>query len=59
MPSYDFRCKECDEIFEITCSMSQREEKAVCPKCDSRNVEAHLTGSFASPGVKKHPFGVF
>lgn len=53
MPVYEFRCKECDERFEITCHMAEREEKAVCPACGGRDLESVLTANFGSPTPKK------
>jgi putative FmdB family regulatory protein len=56
MPTYEFKCAKCEECFEIVCHWDEREEKAVCPKCGSRDVETVLTGNFKSPGVHKFPF---
>jgi putative FmdB family regulatory protein len=53
MATYEFKCKNCGEDFEVVCRMSEREEKAVCPKCQSREVESVLTASFGSPTPKK------
>lgn len=53
MPTYEYRCLECDEDFEISCHMAERDEKAVCPNCGSRKVEAVLTSSFMSPRPSK------
>jgi putative FmdB family regulatory protein len=53
MPTYEFRCKECGEQFEIECHMDEREEKAVCPKCGGRDVESVLTSDFSSPRPPK------
>ncbi len=37
MPSYDYNCKECDEIFTIEKSMND-DSVPDCPKCGSANV---------------------
>jgi putative FmdB family regulatory protein len=39
MPIYEYKCLACGEQFEITCKFSEREEKAVCPKCGANTVE--------------------
>ncbi|MEZ5126819.1 MAG: zinc ribbon domain-containing protein [Thermoleophilia bacterium] len=56
MPFYEFKCKDCNEQFEVTCHMDERDDKAVCPKCGSRAVETVFTPAFKSPGIKKFPF---
>jgi putative FmdB family regulatory protein len=53
MPTYEFKCKDCGEDFEVVCHMSEREEKMVCPKCGSRDVTSVLTAAFGSPTPKK------
>ncbi len=52
MPTYEFTCDECGHDFEITSSIAQRDEKAVCPKCGSRSVKT-VFGSFAVGGAAK------
>jgi putative FmdB family regulatory protein len=39
MPTYEYRCKECDKRFEITCHLEERKKLAVCPKCKSKKVK--------------------
>jgi putative FmdB family regulatory protein len=41
MPAYDYRCKDCGEIFEQTLTIREHEQgrKPACPKCKSRNVQ--------------------
>ncbi|MFQ5965058.1 MAG: FmdB family zinc ribbon protein [Candidatus Scalinduaceae bacterium] len=38
MPTYDYRCNECDYEFELFQSMSARQVRK-CPKCSKRKVE--------------------
>lgn len=43
MPTYEFRCNDCEAVFEIEESVNEhdrdlREHKAKCPKCRSVNV---------------------
>ena len=42
MPTYDFRCKECGELFAKRISFSEK-DKVVCPNC-SGQVEQRFTG---------------
>jgi len=45
MPVYEFTCSGCGERFEIVCSLADREDKAVCPRCGGREV-ARVYGGF-------------
>lgn len=49
MPTYEFRCGRCGEVFEVVCSMAEREERAVCPACGARGAQ-QVFGSIAVPG---------
>ncbi len=51
MPLYDFTCSACGERFEIMSSSSELDDKAVCPKCGSRDVGRVFT-SFTIGGHK-------
>ena len=51
MPLYDFKCNACGQRVEIMSSSSERDDKAVCPACGSRDV-ATVFGSFAVGGHK-------
>ena len=42
MPTYDLKCKDCDNVFEIVCSISSRDDQS-CPECESTNHQAHFT----------------
>jgi putative FmdB family regulatory protein len=39
VPVYQYRCKACGKVFEITCQLSERDEVAVCPDCGGKEVE--------------------
>ncbi len=40
MPTYEYKCRACEEKFSVIMSLSQYEtEKVTCPKCQSGNVE--------------------
>jgi putative FmdB family regulatory protein len=47
MPIYEYRCKDCDTVFETFVSSIPDADKVVCKKCESRNVEKQIS-TFAS-----------
>lgn len=66
MPSYDYKCKKCNKVVEITHSISQNKlEEFDCPKCNSKQkCERLISGSFCPPvftgtgwSVKSFGFG--
>ena len=38
MPSYDYSCKECGNVFEITHGMNER-PSLMCPRCRGKNIK--------------------
>jgi len=40
MPLYTFKCNSCNEVFDVLCSIAERENQA-CPKCESKEYEHH------------------
>jgi putative FmdB family regulatory protein len=59
MPIYEYQCAKCGERFEIVSSLSERDEKAVCPACGGREV-SQVFGGFRV-GISRTRFnpGVF
>lgn len=43
MPTYDFQCRQCSHKFTAMMSI-QEKEKAICPKCGSKDVNQLFTG---------------
>jgi putative FmdB family regulatory protein len=43
MPTYSFKCSNCDHIFDIVCSIESRLNQE-CPHCKSKSYETHHTG---------------
>lgn len=44
MPSYDFKCDDCDHRFTLTVSVSEYEKRSPeCPQCKSNNVKRTIT----------------
>jgi putative FmdB family regulatory protein len=54
MAIYEFVCSQCKTAFEVSCHMDEREAKAVCPKCGSKDVEQVFTAAFVSPPPDKY-----
>jgi putative FmdB family regulatory protein len=52
MPVYQYKCRSCDKVFEITCHLSEREELAVCPDCGGKDVEP-VFSTFTTPPPSK------
>lgn len=44
MPIYDFRCKDCEALFEALVLKNKPE----CPQCKSQNLEQQITSFLAS-----------
>ena len=47
MPIYEYKCNDCDNIFEILTTSSKPEDKVQCSKCKSDKITKLIsTGSF-------------
>jgi putative FmdB family regulatory protein len=47
MPIYEYKCNDCDHIFEIITTSSKADEKVQCSKCKSEKVNKLMSaGSF-------------
>jgi putative FmdB family regulatory protein len=44
MPTYSFKCSDCDHIFDVVCKISERLEQ-YCSNCFSKNYVTHHTGN--------------
>lgn len=44
MARYEYKCAACKHEFEVMCKFTEREEKAVCPACGSKDVAPLFTG---------------
>ncbi|WP_458778468.1 FmdB family zinc ribbon protein [Desulforhopalus sp. 52FAK] len=38
MPIYEYKCNDCNEVFEILSTSAKDNKKVVCTKCGSENV---------------------
>jgi len=39
MPTYDYKCKECGNVFEVFRRFSELDEQVDCPNCGSHKTE--------------------
>jgi len=47
MPIYQYRCKDCREMFEKTLTLAVNDRDPIaCPKCSSKNVEQRFTAFY-------------
>lgn len=48
MPVYEYRCRDCERVFDRVESLSEHGDRTPsCPQCKGRNVEQVLTPFFA------------
>jgi putative FmdB family regulatory protein len=53
MPTYEYRCRDCQHVFDRVESLSEHGEKLpTCPACKSRRVEQVMTPFFAKTSHK-------
>jgi putative FmdB family regulatory protein len=52
MPTYVYACEDCENTFEITASIKEKEEglQPKCPQCFSDNSRQLITASFTIRG---------
>jgi putative FmdB family regulatory protein len=43
MPIYEYRCKDCEVVFETFVSSIDDGDKVVCKNCESKNVEKQIS----------------
>jgi len=53
MPIHEFRCLNCDYIFELLIMSKNEMDSVLCPKCESSNVGKLM--SVANVAVDKRP----
>jgi putative FmdB family regulatory protein len=53
MPTYEYRCRDCQNVFDRVERLTEHGEKApACPKCKSKNVQQVMTPFFAKTSHK-------
>ena len=50
MPIYEFKCTECNDIFEILCSTGDDAASPKCPKCGKEELERVLSAASFTMG---------
>lgn len=45
MPIFEYKCKDCEHIFEVLAISKQKEANTQCEKCNSNQVEKILSVS--------------
>ncbi len=45
MPIFEFKCMDCDEVFEVLTVNSDEEVVMECKKCQSQNIERILSST--------------
>lgn len=49
MPIFEYKCKQCDNKFEVLYKSSTNQEEVSCPKCNSKE-NKKLLSSFSASG---------
>ena len=59
MPIYEYRCIDCETVFETFVSSISDADKVVCKKCGKKNVEKQISSfsSRLSSGSSSAPAG--
>ena len=52
MPTYEYRCAECGEVFELERPVSERDSEATCPKCGSKRTSRMLSRGIILIGLE-------
>ncbi len=53
MPTYEYRCQKCLEIFTVALSMAEHDQGRVeCPSCHGKKVTQQYTAFFAKTSKK-------
>ncbi|MCP3887413.1 MAG: zinc ribbon domain-containing protein [Desulfobulbaceae bacterium] len=56
MPIYEYKCNECDKIFELITLSGNSEEKIECPSCKSNDINKLISaGSIRSNSTTSFP----
>jgi len=57
MPMYDYRCKNCDEVFEeLVFSNSTSDDEIKCPKCGQSKSERLISAPMVSTGGSSNTY---
>jgi len=53
MPIYSYICKDCRERFDLFAGIGGKDEKLVCKKCKSKNIEKTFSSFGVGSSVQK------
>jgi len=54
MPIYEYRCSDCDTVFEL---LVRNGKVVICPHCGSSAVDKQISAPFISSGQTARPAG--
>lgn len=57
MPIYEFKCMDCNEVFEVLSVNSDDEVLMECKKCKSQNIERIMSSTNFAMGSGGQPSG--
>ncbi len=62
MPFYDYRCRECGQVFEVRATFKEKDEglRPICPSCESKETEQVVSAPMvvrAGDGASAVPLG--
>ncbi|MEW6326122.1 MAG: zinc ribbon domain-containing protein [Thermodesulfobacteriota bacterium] len=44
MPTYEYQCMKCNEVFTVVLSLAEHEKKKVsCPKCKGKKIKQQIS----------------
>lgn len=60
MPIYDYRCNDCNDLFEVLVTSSAATDDIICTKCKSKNIKKTISaGSYRLNTRPSAPAGAF
>ena len=51
MPIYEFKCQDCENIFELLLMSNDEKHEMKCPRCESENFERVLSATSYAMGA--------
>jgi putative FmdB family regulatory protein len=50
MPIYEYKCRECGEIFETFKALNDNDSEVVCPRCGAKKPDRLISSFFRKSG---------
>ncbi|HEY77515.1 MAG TPA: zinc ribbon domain-containing protein [Dehalococcoidia bacterium] len=64
MPIYEYKCRNCNEKFEVRRNLQDEEKEVKCPRCESRDTQrvfslfsSGSSGNLCPPAPSRFGFG--